>query len=381
MSSTSTRSKGKGNPKKISGKSDKKEDPNSSIVEQKDNDVCLICKIKVDEGDKGVECDICKNWFHKRCQRVSDGLYDILNSEEGKHVSWYCDHCQVGAQSIMSHILVLNQRQDKLEKRMKSNEDKHVSLEKRVSELESTAGNVNSLEDTVKELKQEVENQETRTPQPEELAEREKGIVSTVCSNVQDRISRQTNIIIYNAPEGNKVLREENRMHDQNQVKEIYKIVTGQNQPELMVKRLGKKMASSGEDIKSRPLLVTLPSKEEKANFMKNLGKLKNSEQPYNSLTIKHDMNREDREQEKQLQREAKDMSLADSQSKEVYLVRGLPGERRIIKVKKKEKRLELREEEPGSETEEEEKIQEEEIGNTNASQEPAEGGEGVKDE
>ena len=52
-------------------------------------------------------------------------------------------------------------------------------------------------------------------------------------------------------------------------------------------------------------------------------------------MVIKHDMSREDREKERLLQKEAKEKTQQEQTSNVVYIVRGRPGERQVIKEKK----------------------------------------------
>lgn len=65
---------------------------------------------------------------------------------------------------------------------------------------------------------------------------------------------------------------------------------------------------------------------------MKNLKKLKGMGEPYESIRVKHDMSIEDRNQERELQKEAKELSDKEKDSNFIYLVRGQPGNRRIVK-------------------------------------------------
>ena len=53
-------------------------------------------------------------------------------------------------------------------------------------------------------------------------------------------------------------------------------------------------------------------------------------------MIIKHDMSREDREKERLLQKEARERTQQEQTTNVVCLVRGRPGERQIIKVKKR---------------------------------------------
>ena len=70
---------------------------------------------------------------------------------------------------------------------------------------------------------------------------------------------------------------------------------------------------------------------------MKNLHKLGKAQKPFSNMVVKHDMSKNDREQDKALQKEAKQRSADNSEdSNFLYVVQGPPGTRKIIKVKKR---------------------------------------------
>ena len=93
--------------------------------------------------------------------------------------------------------------------------------------------------------------------------------------------------------------------------------------------RLGK----IRDDNAPRPLLVRFRENECKVKFMKSLGKLK--ETVYESVTIADDMTKEDRESNKKLYSEAKNLQQCDSTGLWIYKVRGPPGAQKVVKIKK----------------------------------------------
>ena len=81
-------------------------------------DQCPICDNQVRENEAGVQCDICQGWFHAKCEKVSDALYAVLNSDENEHLNWYCSFCKRGAKSVMTLLQQLSSRQDGFEKKL-----------------------------------------------------------------------------------------------------------------------------------------------------------------------------------------------------------------------------------------------------------------------
>ena len=70
---------------------------------------------------------------------------------------------------------------------------------------------------------------------------------------------------------------------------------------------------------------------------MKNLYKLKGAAPPLDQISVKHDMTKQEREQEKILQSEARLKNEENEDPKFKFKVIGLPWERRLSKVKKRE--------------------------------------------
>lgn len=294
--------------------------------------VCPDCSLEVKDNEDAIECDICKGWYHKVCQSVSDALYAILTSDENQRISWYCKSCQRGAKAIMSHILIMNERQDKFEKKLTAMENKQKAFQTRVNELEETVSKVSNLQS-------QTPHESLGATYVEPVINKDE-MVATVCTQINDRMTRMKNIVVYNVPEGTSTLKEDNTIHDRKLMREMSGYTTdGKYQPEdLQVRRLGSKQRKEmeTEGTRTRPLLVTFPEEDKKAFVMKNLYKLKNKGEPFSGMVIKHDMSKDDREKERLLQKEAREKTQQEQTTNFVYLIRGRPGERQIIKVKKR---------------------------------------------
>ena len=48
------------------------------------NGLCSCCSRKNTYRSKVVECESCQNWYHLKCGKISDDVYDIV---------WYCESC------------------------------------------------------------------------------------------------------------------------------------------------------------------------------------------------------------------------------------------------------------------------------------------------
>jgi hypothetical protein len=140
---------------------------------------------------------------------------------------------------------------------------------------------------------------------------------------MKSRTDRQNNIVIFNVDEKT----EEN---DLNLLKEIFQEIEEpfSNDNVTKIIRIGDKKITEDNN-KSRPILVSL-TEGNKIKLMKNLFKLrKSSNDKFKKIWIQHDMTKEEREINKKLREEAKEKNQKDS--KNLYIVRGFPWERKII--------------------------------------------------
>ena len=53
-------------------------------------EVCLVCNGKVGNNDKGISCGMCEYWFHAKCIKMDDKLYDFYTDEA---TTWVCKVC------------------------------------------------------------------------------------------------------------------------------------------------------------------------------------------------------------------------------------------------------------------------------------------------
>ena len=320
-----------------------------------DNAECPDCKRLTVATDEALECEICENWFHIECQKITKTTYNFLlknsRSREKSKVHWYCDRCDMGAGKILSVVTKISRRQDKMEEKMKAQE-KELALVKQLTE--SHEHWVQTNDNKITEIQETLKNHETRLSETEQqgtalqTAQRtaviekpsvdERAIVTEVTSevtkNVADRLDRQSNAILFNLAESKSNLKAEVMTHDVTRVKQLCLATAGKD-VSFSCKRLGRKslswQTSEGDNGRStspghgdnngddnatpnpksnrpRPLLVQFTEPEGKAAVMKNLFKLADDEVPDNisCIRVKHDMTPEEREREKMLQLEAK---------------------------------------------------------------------------
>jgi hypothetical protein len=155
-------------------------------------------------------------------------------------------------------------------------------------------------------------------------------IVSDTIKEMNERKSREKNMIIYGLNEPESTNREERLAHDKSEIMEITKTCEVEITEEdiATTKRIGR----YDPEKPVRPLMVVLREAEIKRTILRNGNKLKSEESNYKHISLAHDMTRTEREEEKKLWAEAKQRQTK-SQGKYIFKVRGPPWDRKIIRI------------------------------------------------
>jgi hypothetical protein len=220
----------------------------------------------------------------------------------------------------------------KIEKEVEERCNKYFSkYEKRLDEMENKLDKKVEL-DEVKALIQE--NKESAVTGGND----QDGTLTSQLEEFKESMARKSNIIIFRAEESKKTEPKERKVEDITIVNELCKITGTNKQTVKNVTRLGKKDVDYDNP---RPMRVIFEDEKAKGSLMANMKNLATAEDKFKQLSITHDMTKKERLQNKEKLAEAKNKNEVleeDSQSvKYKYLVKGPPGDRRVVKVKKKE--------------------------------------------
>ena len=80
----------------------------------KDGGTIIKCgSCKEEATGKIVACDLCRLWFHIKCQDIANEEFSAL--KKFKKLKWFCDRCTIVSNGIMSCIEKLMVRQDRME--------------------------------------------------------------------------------------------------------------------------------------------------------------------------------------------------------------------------------------------------------------------------
>lgn len=302
---------------------------------------CENCKIIIDEDDEALQCELCEFWFHTECQNINKSTYNFLvknakSREKNNCVHWYCKCCDSGAEKILKAVTKLSKRQDEAEKRLDKLENNTDNIQERLEKQEE------KIKDLSTSKLAEKDNS-TRGNQEEEKSK----VVKEVTRNIQERMSRQKNIIIFRMPEIDSNLKTEITDYDERCVRDICKVTAGTEYVDFECRRLGSRKVNEERDQTStetnqkfvpRPMMVNFREEKDKAKMMTNLYRLGNNDNIkwIKNISVKNDMTPQERERDKILRKEAKEKNEVNTEENFVYLVRGPPWQRVVTKVRKK---------------------------------------------
>ena len=166
-------------------------------------------------------------------------------------------------------------------------------------------------------------------------------IIKQATNEMQSRMDRKNNIVMFNVNEQEGNIKEDISTKETETVIDIAQQI-GVNidvSDIINLKRVGKKNQVRkvyGEENVVPRLMVVALNENVKATVMKNVHKLREVKSDYyKKIGIKHDMTQDEREKEIALKKESKKKQEDDKNGNFLYLVRGHPWERRIVKIKK----------------------------------------------
>ena len=328
-----------------------KKDKNAAASSRDRKEDCNECKKKVTENENGLQCESCEEWYHTKCLKVPDDVYVFLMGNRNFH--WLCSNCDGNSGKLYKEVGELRQQLVAMREMMNRMETEisnmkggtqlliETEFEKKLAEdvekkvADKVQEKVNLIKDDVTfadAVAKHVENKFVTVTS--ELTEVQHKLNETKenADDLADRASRANNVIIYRVEEVSADTREERIRKENEFILRLANEVLGLGIRESDVKsvfRLGKR-----EESKSRPLMIQFREGVTKNRFMESLAKLKSAGAEFRNISVSHDMTIKDRNECKKLVEEAKAKS-ADSQGNFVWRVRGLPGQMKLVRLRK----------------------------------------------
>lgn len=273
--------------------------------------ICKKCQLKFkEEGDRILECEYCRNHMCAKCLGVqSNPQYSVMTRED---TMWLCSN---ECRELLRNAVFLHGRLMALDQ-----------LIKKVDDIEKTVcGLGNKVEESLEPFKQTVsrwdeEMSTSSTAAHDQEATMAKSAWSVVAARHQtsdsiktkfgealeehdneqvDRNKRARNVLIFGAIESKEKILKKRDEHDKALIKGVCEAMEIEEVEVEGVKRLGKQ----GEE--TRPLHVVFKDLDNKAEFMSNLRSLKDADEPFKGMGIRHDLTPNQRMKLKALREEA----------------------------------------------------------------------------
>ena len=87
------------------------------LDEVKDGGGCGGCGEEVMDGQCGIECEMCRGWFHIKCEIVTQKDYRKMT--EVKEIIWICRICKRSFKEVSERNMKLNDENKKLKEEIR----------------------------------------------------------------------------------------------------------------------------------------------------------------------------------------------------------------------------------------------------------------------
>jgi len=316
---------------------------------------CCSCGIYVTEETKALHCDKCQSkegWKCAECLNLPKKVYDVLVSENGPPLRWFCDECddswkKTGSVDFMQLVTRLMEKLERIEDKLGSEVGalgrQLEGVEEKVDMVMSTVNNqikglaskvegkVDSLEKTVithgkvdeaqlinrmtkhddtvhKRLEDKVDDMmKVIGTQQFDAAKLFEGAIKIQTEEVREEEEemrkRKVNVIVHGLgePKGATVNDRENE--DKEATEELLHVISCDTVSVRQVTRLG---APPSADLaaKPRPLRITFESEHSRDYVLKNAKNLRGKEGAWRRVFLHQDLTPKQREARKKLVQE-----------------------------------------------------------------------------
>ena len=323
-------------------------------------ELCGICQVRVEQEERGMECDGCKRWFHAECIDMQKEDYEkVLKISDRARMKWYCLKCEKKSEGLQKENVILKKENSTLKEEiaelknlmqqmMEKVEKMEETVERRIEEelnrkcqlvqggfdikVDELRYGINMLRDEVAELKNrntdnigETDKEQDREERKREIEQIKRDLVKDVNEGVEEvrkerdveerkvnelqykmdeieREGKKKNVIMFNLEESKKDDARERYREDEARCKEIFTDILEIHQINIQkVIRLGKMVQD-----RTRPVLVKLGNEDERMKILKNANKIRHSKK-FVKVYIARDMTEKEREKDKSLRQELKE--------------------------------------------------------------------------
>ena len=224
---------------------DQKKDHPATNNEIKNEPECGDCKKNVADQEDSLQCEICELWFHTDCQNITKTTYNFLvknarAKDKNNCVHWYCKRCDRGVGNILTSVAKLTMQQEKIQETVNEQQKEIDTLKITTSGFETR---IKSNEDKIMEMsssqnRNETVNADSKSKEKDNVIK----VVKEVTKNINERLSRQKNIVVFRIPELDSNMKQEIAEHDEECVSEMCLTTAGTEFINFTCKRLGRKV-------------------------------------------------------------------------------------------------------------------------------------------
>nr|AQN68902.1 PHD zinc finger domain protein [Elysia chlorotica] len=283
---------------------------------------CGTCGNQCKESENSLQCELCDIWYHTDCENIDDATYQLLKKDADRPYAllhYYCSRsCNKAASKFLGGMLKLECDVEQLKSKMGEMENKVTNIQ-----------NGNFTDEMINKIKDINNEHKKENPQ---LSNTEEVIKILEAKNrdhreeIDDKLRRRCNLIIFKAPENTSLSTEEAKLKDDNLVMEIMKEIKATHKPSD-TRRLGNisQDKESATNQRSRPLRLTFPSETERVNVLQAYHKTRKqlSEEDVSKqvakVSIRKDLTPQERKEEEQLYLELKSKKVQSEKSGDEY--------------------------------------------------------------
>ena len=296
---------------------------------------CWICKKTTNKiaSNKfgGIQCFICDRWYHPPCVHLNSKKFEMIAQweEDGSRFPWKCPPCDSSQSKLFKAVTVLNSRLDETERRMGAQD---VRLERVEDKGKFQDSRLDIHDKDIKELR-------------DQLAQLGDNGSSSAFREMNERYSKETNLVIHSVPESDSSDNKTRLEHDKRSLMELLVTMDVElimDNDVKFVRRLGDRENDKNGQIRNksvpRPILVGLKFKYHHERILDSTWKLSESENDsVRCVSVVKDLTTRQRAGEMDLIKETAKKNIERSEEdvdrNMVFKVVGRRGEKREIKV------------------------------------------------
>ena len=291
------------------------------------------CGLALTDNEDSIMCDMCKLWFHPKCQGLS---IDAFRAHAKYDFIWLCIECKPRFAEVVDVSKHVVARIDEAEKNI-------LSALKANAHDEGQGGKIESkISDMEKMVVEQIKEQQNRTevalkeqndvvremPKYSEVLKKSVHELKEIVKTKEDKEHREKNILIHNIPECQSADPEVRKNYDHatfyNIVSALYEDSEATDMEVVSVVRLGKKQEPA-EKAKPRLMMVKLKNKEGVNKLIKRRTQLRNV--GFSNTYLTRDLSAEERQEQKKLREE---LNRKGKEAYKIFRGRIVPRERMV---------------------------------------------------